>query len=213
MGGTNVIMAMDRWKRPLRGHRNAFDVLVAMAASSLDKPKSPDRLAPGKQAQVYFGGRDLLAVRALGYPPGSTRTKGVAHRGVQRACARLVQVGAIVMLNPPSPGNPTRWGLVLDGTEKWAVRAARPLPETLWESIPEMANNGPPEPELDVPMATVSDVAGRSANDRTGLVEAAPAARSRPVHAVWTTRNGSTRRTPVDQPTGVRGALPNGSTP
>ena len=166
-----------------------------MAESALDSPDDDN------DAHVYFGRRELLATEGLGFPPGDITRDSTAYRAVTHALAQLVQVGAIVALNAPAPGLPTRWGLVLDGTEEWAGRAAQPLPGRVRESNVEKPNNGAPRRRRATARARRKSSAAPGSNGRASPVDAVPTASSTSVHNRWTTRNGGSSTASVRGPT------------
>jgi hypothetical protein len=104
MGANLVTQVLAHWTHV---SDRAFRVLVRMAVTALDKPKD------GKPANIYHGGRELLAM-SLRSEKGSLDTR---HRSVKRAVAELSEAGAIQHLRSGWAGQNAVYRLTLGGTQ------------------------------------------------------------------------------------------------
>lgn len=106
MGFNNARAAMLLYSRPLRDRHTAFRVLMHMALISQDS--DTERQA----ARVYFGGRDALAVEALGRDTETADIQAVKH-----ALEQLRKIGAITLLAAGHRGKNSEYQLQLDVAE------------------------------------------------------------------------------------------------
>lgn len=107
MGASLVAQVLARWTHV---SDRAFRVLVRMAVTALDKPKD------GKPANIYHGGRELLAM-ALRTDGGSADTR---YRAVKRAVAELSEAGAIQHIQSGWAGRNAVYRLTLGATDSVA---------------------------------------------------------------------------------------------
>lgn len=104
MGANLVTQVLAHWTHV---SDRAFRVLTRMAVTALDKPKD------GKPANIYHGGRELLAM-SLRSGKGSMDTR---YRSVKRAVAELSEAGAIQHLRSGWAGQNAVYRLTLGGTQ------------------------------------------------------------------------------------------------
>lgn len=104
MGANLVTQVLAQWTHL---SDRAFRVLVRMAVTALDKPKD------GKPANIYHGGRELLAM-SLRSEKGSTGTR---YRSVKRAVAELSEAGAIQHLRSGWAGQNAVYRLTLGNAQ------------------------------------------------------------------------------------------------
>lgn len=105
MGANLVSQVLAHWTHV---SDRAFRVLTRMAVTALDKPRD------GKPANVYFAGRELLAM-SLRSDGGTEQSR---FRIVARVVAELVQQGAIERIDGGRTGHNAVYRLTLGGLDR-----------------------------------------------------------------------------------------------
>ena len=131
----------------------AFRVLIRMACTALDQEKD------GQPPNIFFGGRDLLAMSFRAERGGTDES---THRTVRRAVVELVDVGAIERVVEAKRGTNGVYRLLLDA-----------VPKTSGLRTPESGIKRTPDPELRTPGSGVPDSGVRNKTD-SGLQGSKP---------------------------------------